>query len=206
MTLEQVKGAPASRAQKKSVERSLAELKDGQDRPIYPILKAHDWIAKEHAVFQHFLGKDKPPIPLIGYGYDTAENFVFITKDDDKAKDLDGLHAEAMKNIEAYPVQFERINEHLITASGKDFAAEKILCKAHLIAAQKELGAEKILVGIPRRTVFYAANADAPKAKLDEFSYVFKYTYTDDSYGNAPITNLLFRFQDGELIGAMIVD
>lgn len=206
MDLKQIKGAPASAEQKASVKRSLAALQKTEDPPVYPILKAYDWIAKDHAVYQHFLGKDKPPIPLVGYGYDTADNFVFVTKGDEKAKDLDALHAEAMQNIEAYQVQWEAFTDTIITASGKDFSAEKILCKSHLIAAQQKLGAKRILVGIPRRTIFYAANADAPAAKMEAFYAIFKHTCQDDSFGNAPITNLLFRYENGELIGAMLVD
>jgi hypothetical protein len=46
----------------------------------------------------------------------------------------------------------------------------------------------------------------APQAQLKAFYQVFRYTFDDASYGNAPITNLLFRYRDGELIGAQLVD
>ena len=61
-------------------------------------------------------------------------------------------------------------------------------------------------MGVPRRTVIYAANADAPEEAMQEFYMVFKATLMDDSFGNAPITNRLFRFADGELIGAELVE
>lgn len=181
-------------------------LAPGAKHAFYPILKAYDWPAKDLSAFEPFAGSDKPPVPLVAYGYDTGDHYVFVTKADLEKRPLADIKREAFENLEKLPAEWEAINEDVLTASGKDFSAEMILSKKFLIAAQKKLGAKQILVGVPRRRVIYAADDGAPKPALDQFYLVFRKTYDDDSYGNAPITNLLFRFKDGELIGAQSVD
>jgi uncharacterized protein YtpQ (UPF0354 family) len=178
----------------------------GSEHALYPILKAYDWPAKELSAFEPFAGSDKPPVPLVAYGYDTGDHYVFVTKADLAKRPLADIKREAFANLEKLPAEWEAINEHVLTASGKDFSAEMILSKKFLLAAQKKLGAKQILVGVPRRRVIYAADEGAPKSAMEQFYLVFRKTYEDDSYGNAPITNLLFRFRDGELVGAQSVD
>jgi uncharacterized protein YtpQ (UPF0354 family) len=178
----------------------------GARHAIYPILKAYDWPAKALSAFEPFAGSDKPPVPLVAYGYDTGDHYVFVTKADLEKRPLADIKKEAFANLEKYPAEWEAINEDVLTASGTDFSAEMILSKKFLIAAQNKLGAKQILVGVPRRRVIYAADEGAPKSAMDQFYLVFRKTYEDDSYGNAPITNLLFRFRDGELVGAQSVD
>jgi len=184
----------------------LQALTPGAQHPIYPILKASDWPAKDLSAYEPFAGNDKPPMPLIAYGYESDAHYIFVGKADLTKRPLADIKQEALANIEKYPADWQTINAHVITASGKDFSAEKILSKAFLIEAQRRLNAKKILVGVPRRTVIYAADEGAPKDALEMFYRVFRHTFEDDSYGNAPITNLLFEYRDGELVGARMVE
>jgi hypothetical protein len=74
-----------------------------------------------------------------------------------------------------------------------------------MIAAQKKLDCKRVLVAAPRRTVLYAIDADSGKEQMDLFRKLLSHTLKDDSFGNQYISPLAFRFQDGEIIGAMII-
>lgn len=173
---------------------------------IYPILKAWDWPAKAFSVHEAFAGTDKPPVPLVAYGYETEDHYIFVGKADLAARPLAEIKLEAFANLEKYPVTWKRINNYVLTASGEEFSAEKILSKEFLVEAQRTLNAKQILVGVPRRTVIYAVDAAAPQVDMEMFYRVFRHTYADDSFGNAVITNLLFEYRDGVLVGAREVD
>src|SRR5262249_55393105 len=158
----------------------------------YPLLKAYDWRAKEHAVFKNFLDKDKPPIPLIAYGYNLKDDYIFVTRDELGARSPDALDAEAMANLARVDIALGKIDDNTLTASGHDFSAEKMLSPAFILAAGKLLHTKNVLVSAPRRRVLYAFNAAAPPDKRDVFFHVVGHTLADDSFGNALITNLVF--------------
>jgi uncharacterized protein YtpQ (UPF0354 family) len=178
----------------------------GVEHAIYPILKEHDWVAKDLAAHEPFLGTGKPPVPWIAYGYDSGDHYVFVLQTDLATRSLEDYKREAMANIEKFPAVWEPLMDHVLTASGKDFSSEMILSKRFLIEAQEKLGAKQILVGVPRRRVIYAADEDMPADQMKAFAAMFRYTFDDASYGNAPIANLLFRYRDGESAGAQIVE
>lgn len=176
-----------------------------ENRVVYPLLKAHDWPAKPHAVYTHFLGKDKPPIPLVAYGYSTEDSYVFVTRDDLGDRSVDALHVEAMANLQQVEIPWEAIDEHTLTASGHDFSAEKVLCDDFVLAAQAKLGASSVLISTPRRRVIYACDAGAPQPIKERFFYVVSRTLADDSFGNALITNLVFEYRGADVVGAVMV-
>ncbi len=195
----------ATPEEQKKLEHSLDALEKPGARVVYPLLKAWDWPAKEHAVFKHFLDKDKPPIPLIAYGYNTRDNYIFITTDDPAARDLEHLHREAMANLERVPIEWEKIDANTLTGSGHDFSAEKSLCPDFILAAGKALHTSHVLISTPRRRVIYAFNAKAPKADRDRFYAVVAHTLADDSFGNALITNLVFEYDGDKVVTAFQV-
>ena len=80
-----------------------------------------------------------------------------------------------------------------------------MLCPGFLSKAQKILGAKKILVAAPRRTVLYAAANDLNEESLEVFKTIVSETLADESFGHQKISPLIFRFEDGKLIGALIV-
>jgi hypothetical protein len=199
-------GDPTTKAEedKKKMQRSVSELADGKHL-VYPILKAADWPAKELSAFTFFLGRDKPPIPLIAYGYSTADNYVFVTKQELGARPIDELHKEALKNLCAVDIKWEKFDDHTLTASGHDFSAEKILCDDFLLEAEKTLKTKEILVAVPRRRVIYALDASAPDQVKKTFHYLVAHTLKDDSFGNALITNLMFQYQGKQVVKAFEV-
>ncbi len=195
----------ATADERAQMEHSLDELKAPGARVVYPVLTAYDWSAKPYAVFKHFLDKDKPPVPLIAYGYNTSQSYVFVTKDELGARTLDSLHEEAMANLERVAIAWEPIDDNTLTASGHDFSAEKTLCPDFVIAAEKKLRAKSVLISTPRRRVAYAFNAAAPKEKRDLFFAVVAHTLADDSFGNALITNLVFEYEGDKVVRAFTV-
>jgi uncharacterized protein YtpQ (UPF0354 family) len=188
-----------------ALDRSLAEIGDRKAAAVYPVLKAHDWPAREIAAHTFFLGKDRPPIPLVGYAYDGGENYVFVTKEELGERPVEALHEEAMANLRRVTLAWEAIDAHTLTASGHDFSAEKMLCGEFVVAAQEALGAEGVLIATPRRRVIYACNAGAPQEIKDRFVYVVARTLADDSFGNALITPLIFEYRGADVVGAMMV-
>jgi hypothetical protein len=187
----------------------LAPTPSEQARPatesrVFPILQPYGWSEKATALHEPFAGADKPPVPVIGYGYAIDGKTVYLQQEGDRS--LDEVKAEAQKNIEAWASVWDPVNPRVLTASGKRYSSEKLLDPGFLKKAQETLGAQRILVGVPRRTVLYAVNADAAPADMDEFIEVFDYTWKDDSYGNDALSNLLFEFTDGEMTGAKLVE
>ncbi len=178
----------------------------GENPPIMPILKPDDWRAREFVACESFSGIEEPAIPVVAYCHDTSENFVFLTISDLKTQSLDDMREEAMVNIQSVDVQWTSISEHMLTGSGHDFSAEKILCREFLRQAQDILKADKIIVAVPRRTVIYAVNANAPQEQIERFRYLCHHTYLDDSFGNAPITQSRFHFVDGGLVALEMVE
>lgn len=68
--------------------------------------------------------------------------------------DPDKVRQEADKNLEEYEAEFEvsqNLNSKVLFCSGKDFCSEKILVPQFMMQAHRLLGAEKLLVSIPRR-------------------------------------------------------
>jgi hypothetical protein len=187
------------------LERSLDEIGDRSKAPVYPLLKAYDWPAKALVAYTHFLGKDKPPIPLVGYAYDASENFVFVTKEELGERSVEALHEEAMENLRRVTIAWEAIDAHTLTASGHDFSAEKMLCGDFVVAAQEKLGSESVLIAVPRRKVIYACDAGAPEEIKQRFFYVVARTLADDSFGNAVITPLVFQYRGVDVVGALMV-
>jgi hypothetical protein len=199
-------GGTETKDETRKVENSIREIENSPKPEVYPILKDYNWVAKPFAAHINFKGIDKPPVPLVAFGYNTTDNFIFVTKDKLAEKPLDQLEAEAMENIRNYEAKWEMVQDFMLTASGEDFSAEKILCEDFIREAGRLLNTEKILVAIPRRTCISAISANASQEDLQKFFYLAKVTLQDDSYGNAFITNLVFEFTNAELTGAMVVE
>jgi hypothetical protein len=54
-------------------------------------------------------------------------------------------------------------------------------------------------------TVLYAAPSDLSDESMELFKTIVSKTLDDDSYGHQKISPLIFRFDRGELVGALIV-
>ena len=165
---------------------------------IYPILKDFDWVAKQQAVNQAFLGINQAPVPLIAYGFETDKNYQFLSNKALAESKLAELHGNALANLCNQEFVFEELFEFGLTASGKSFSAEMILCENFLLAAEKRLGTKEILVAVPRRSVIYVAKKAMTTSQSNKFYYLVSYTFQDDSLANASITNLVFGYKGSE--------
>lgn len=192
------------------VEADLQSIKDNADAKVYPILKPGDWVGiKMGALKQTLVGSQESPTLVAGFGYDAPNNFVFLMPKDLEGKDPNQILNQAYQNLEEVPSIFSPKSPHpheILTASGQDFSAEKILCQSHMLKAHQLLGAEELLVSIPRRRCMMMCSKNAPKEVINQFAQVHAYTWKDDSYGNAPIINALFVVINGRINGLIPLD
>ncbi|HMZ94800.1 MAG TPA: DUF1444 family protein [Bacteroidia bacterium] len=192
----------------KRVADTVSKIESGEVNKIYPILKPGDWVGiKYGAIKQTLLGTDDSPELVIGYGYDGPNDFIFITHDMLQDKTVELVYQEATKNLAEYdtPIK-EVVAGKVVICDGADFCSEKILNTAFMLDLHKRLDAKELLVSIPRRRNMMVTSRQAEPAILNQFMNVHLSTWDDDSYGNAPIINLLFVVVNGEINGVIRLD
>ena len=194
----------------KQVEKDVEKIKSGEITKIYPILKPGDWVGiKAGAVKQTLIGTPEEPQLVVGFGYDTPSNFVFLMPRDLEGKDPNKILAEAYQNLEEVQPKFEiseELDGKILTASGNDFSAEKILSKSHMMKAHELLDSDELFVSIPRRRCMMITSKSVKKETLNVFAALHGKVWEDDSYGNAPIINALFVVINGEINGLIPLD
>lgn len=191
------------------IEKIVEQAESGKYK-IYPVLKPGDWAGiKAGAITQTLIGDKQNPKVVVAFGYNTPENFVFLTQEHLKKMDGDKILKEAYQNLENYTTEFEysdALDNKVLTSSGLDFSSERILSKKHMLKAHKMLNADEILVTIPRRTCMMVIAKNAEKKLLNIFVGLHQNAWQDDSYGNAPIANMLFLLKEGEIVGVLPLD
>ena len=166
---------------------------------LYPVLKEYDWRAKNYVVYKNFRGIDQAPFPIVTYGYDEQDMHRFLTKQE-ATKTPEAIDEIAMGNLCKREVKIETVFDHLLTASGDGYSSEMMLCDGFIKKVQEKLETDNILIAVPRRTTIYIAKKDMSETDSLFFYFLIKETYADDSYGNAPISNAIFEFKDGEVV------
>lgn len=183
------------------------EVKEPIKKMFYPILKPGDWIGiKNGALFKTFIGNDQNRKVVFGYGFETPENFEFVTIHHLKEYSVEQIESEAKNNIDRLPGHWEKIdpkNPFTLMAGGHSFGAEKVMCQDFLAEGQKLLGAKEILVAIPRRTMLFALNTEAPADERDKFIGAVLGMYRSTTSKHAPITDLFLQVKDGRMTGAV---
>ncbi|MEP5255035.1 MAG: DUF1444 family protein [Winogradskyella arenosi] len=183
----------------------IVEQTENSDQKIYPILKPGDWVGlKAGALSSTLIPSEDGAEVVIGYGMDTPDNFVFLTKQHLETMDAKQITQEAFTNLEAYDTDFEfveALNNKALASSGNDFSSERILSKAHMLKAHAMLEADELLVSIPRRTCMMVMSKTADEDTVNKFVYLHNHTWNDDSFGNAPIINALFVVKEGTIVG-----
>lgn len=194
----------------KVLEKDLEKISSGEITKVYPIIKSGDWVGiKAGALKQTLIGTQEAPQLVIGFGYDTPTNFVFLMPKDLEGKDPNKVLQKAYANLEAVDSEFvvsEKLNGKVLTASGNDFSAEKILSQKHMLRAHKLLDASELLVSIPRRRCMMVTSKSVDKETLNLFVALHQNAWQDDSYGNAPIINALFVVINGEIKGTITME
>ncbi|EIR1601386.1 hypothetical protein ACNKV7_002106 [Vibrio cholerae] len=184
--------------------------KNMSESSYFPMLKPGDWVGITHGVVhQTLIGEPEKPDLVIGFGMDTPENFIFLMHSDEDKLDIQNVVNNAYSNLESMDVVFtlsQVLDNKVLTASGKPFSSEAILSKKHMLKAHEILNAKQMLVSIPRRTGLMAVSRDAPKEILNQFMYLHSHAWNDASYGNAPIANVLFLLEGGEIVAIIPMD
>ena len=190
----------------KKVEKSIEQVKSGEANKVYPILKPGNWPGiQAGALKQTIIGSQEDPQMVLAFGYDTPDNFVFLMPRDLEGKDPNQVLQDAYQNLYDVNIEFEH-SDGMLFGSGNDFSAEKILDENHMKKAHEILGAEELLVSIPRRTVMMITARTEDNPKIAELSVVHSHTWNDDSYGNAPIMNAIFVVKEGSIAGVIPMD
>ena len=119
---------------------------------------------------------------------------------------MDGqqITQQAFQNLENYETVFEyseTFDNKVVTSSGNDFSSERILSVSHMLKAHEMLQADELLVSLARRTCMMAISRDADQELLNKFVYLHEYTWNDDSFGNAEISDILFIVKEGRITG-----
>ncbi|MEL6656170.1 MAG: hypothetical protein AAFP77_08980 [Bacteroidota bacterium] len=185
----------------------LVEQKNSREYKVYPVLKNGAWPGLQAgALRQVLVGSEEDPQVVIGFGYDTPENVLFLTQLDLKDLDPNQILVDAYKNLGEYETSFEyasRFDKKLLVSSGMEFSSERILVKEHMMKAHEMLDAEEILVTIPRRRCMLVMDRQAEPELINAFVAMHRNAWQDDSYGNAPIANMLFVLKAGQMIGTI---
>jgi hypothetical protein len=194
----------------KRVEDDIKKIEAGQVNKIYPILKPGNWVGiQAGALKQTLFGTPEQPELVVAFGYDAPSNFVFLMPKDLEGKDPNQTLKEAYDNLEQVESNFEislTLNKQVLTASGHDFSSEKILCRSHMLRAHELLQSKELLVSIPRRRCMIVTSRQADKELLNTFVHLHNNAWEDDSYGNAPILDVLFVVIDGQIDGIIPLD
>ncbi len=194
----------------KQLNKEIEQIKSGEISKIYPILKPGNWVGIEAgAIKQTLIGTQEEPQLVVGFGYDTPTNFVFLMPKDLEGKDPNEILNDAYRNLEEVqsPIDIsEKLGGKVLTASGNDFSAEKILSKTHMMKAHELLKSDELFVSIPRRRCMMITSKSVDKETLNIFAALHKNAWEDDSYGNAQIMNALFVVINGKIDGLISLD
>ncbi|HSN29547.1 MAG TPA: hypothetical protein VLT45_24835 [Kofleriaceae bacterium] len=174
---------------------------------ILPLLQPAGWELEAKMVCRPLaqLGAVRK-LPLVAYGWDRPKTFDMLGKDHPAAAPAEQLDAPALENLRARPATWELVAikvgwfkkvRYLICVD--DFlAAERILDAAFLTAAQRQLGAKLLAVGIPRRGMLMVCDG-ADRQTLRRFNAAVAGQYYRAE--SPPITTTIFAAVDGKLIG-----
>ncbi|EGV43217.1 hypothetical protein BZARG_1073 [Bizionia argentinensis JUB59] len=188
----------------------IKEQTKNTNQKIYPILKPGNWVGlKAGALSSNLIGSDIDAKVVIGYGMDTPDNFVFLTNSHLETMDGPQILKVAYENLENFETEFEfsvALQNKVLTSSGYDFSSERILSKTHMMKAHTMLKADELLVSIPRRSCMMVIPKDIESELLNLFIQLHNDAWYDDSYGNAPIANILFVVKDGRITGHIALD
>ena len=154
----------------------IVEQTKNSDQKIYPILKPSNWVGLTAGALRSALlpAAGGAHGVVVGYGMDTPDNFVFLTKQHLETMDAKQITKEAFENLENYTTEFEiseAFQNQVLTSSGPSFSSERILSKSHMLKAHSLLDAETLLVSIPRRSCMMVIANDADKALLNKFIF-----------------------------------
>ena len=175
---------------------------------LFPVLKPGSWQGIDQGAVVSTLvpGKDQPKV-VIGFAYDAPDNLIFLTHGQLGNRTGKEVIGEAFNNIEKYDTKFEisqKLEGRVLFSSGSDFASERILSESHMKKAHELLGANELLVSVPRRTCMMVSNYnETNKALRQQTIALHKRAWNEPEYGNEQITDILFVVAEGKIVGTL---
>jgi Protein of unknown function (DUF1444) len=177
---------------------------------LLPCLKVRDWEGREHTTCR-VLWPDKPSqfMPWLAFGWDHPHTFEFLNEEKLKSLGMTEAQVETQalanlrKRTSAWQSHDAPLGDgktlKLLVCIDDFFAAERILDADFMKEAQRKLGAEAILVGVPRRGVILATPLQTDTAVVLGFGGV---VFGQFSRGeSAPVSPMLFVMIDGAIVG-----
>lgn len=163
--------------------------------PIYPMIKDADWQGMNLAAKQPFVTIDGHLKLALVFAQDAGDRCQYITMDDLQKPGIPENFERWQNNINEYPCEIslpQAFENRLITTSGKDFAAEKILSPAFLAEACRALNTDKLVISIARRRNLMITSYHEDFNFLEEFFWQHFRIWGKDKYGDEPITEMIF--------------
>tara|TARA_A100000171_G_C2110502_1_gene134748 strand:- start:253 stop:849 length:597 start_codon:yes stop_codon:yes gene_type:complete len=173
---------------------------------VFPVFKPGDWIGlKSGAIFDTILSDGDERILVKAYGYDLVAEFRFITFKDMENMNAENLRMAAIKNINAYQVDFRQpgqLQGQVFVAADQGFASEKILDAQLMQELAAKLNTDELVVSIPRRGSIMVAPMNLTGDIFQMFVHLHQTAYNENN-GMAPITDFLITVKDGKIDGAI---
>ena len=147
----------------KSYKKSLLTL--NETSKIYPVIKHEDLLLEEYAdklILEKVYDPKESISFLVSYAFDTENHKVIITENTDTfGKSISDIKDEAITNIDNLEVSFKpaifngKEHKNILTVDWSDYASELILSEKQILKAQEILGADELMISIPRRGHIY---------------------------------------------------
>lgn len=146
-------------------------------RPTMLMLKAMDWAGSEEMRCQPLVELQAPKarVPWLVYGEDLPHAFRYFTKEETRDQEIGALHARALENLKGLPVEMgevELLGSPMLLVTGNHYAAEKVMDIDFMRSLHERLGADWLMVGIPRRGHLFATKARKESAFVKSFHHV----------------------------------
>lgn len=179
---------------------------------VLPCLKAPDWEGSDASVCHRLpLEVESPYLPWIAFGYDEPHTFAFLSRAQlaDLQRSEPEVEREALRNLGLRPASWDSVDVKLglfkklkmLACTDDFFAAERILDAGFMRQAHSRLKAGALAVGVPRRGVLMATDAQQPVERLTLFVGAVSAQYHRAE--SAPITPAVFAVVEGKIVGML---
>jgi len=180
---------------KKKVVEQVADEIDKSEVPIYPMIKRADWKGIGLVKSQSFLNLGEKAELAIVFAQDAGNSFVYITDSDLQLPGVTENFQQWQNNIDAYPYEIvlaASLGDRVLTASGEDHSAEKVLSSAFLGEACQALNTDRLVISMPRRRCLMVTSYYEDFQTLEDFFRLHFVAWEEEDYGNEQISDMVF--------------
>jgi hypothetical protein len=174
---------------------------------ILPLLKPADWNLRDDMVCRPLAAFPASGMPFVAYGWDHPHTFELLAHGGANGATPASLDPLALRHLRARSASWDRVDVklgwfsklRLLVCTDDFLAAEHILDAEFLREAQRQLRAEMLAVGVPRRGMLMVCDGARPKEDLERFCAA-----VGGQYHRAeapPITSTVFAALDGAIVG-----